>query len=484
MTRGKHQILIGDNRQTLPTIQPGTVQAAITSPPYFRLRSYLPKDHPGKSLEIGAETLIDDYIRALVDVFRLVRDCLHETGTLWVNLGDGYNSHPGQRKSTDKAGLKQQSNRGCHVDSANDPSLKPGDQMLIPHRFAFAMQADGWYLRDTIIWHKRSPMPSSVSGWRWMRCRVKVAVAKFTQKRGQPGRDCQNDGQRDVGSFSSDEGRTKWLPCPGCDNCNDNGGYVLRKGSWRCTTAFEYVFMFSKSRRYFCDGDAVQEEATYKAPGNKLHKGRDAYLNGDMTQRLKSGLADTGARETRNPRNVWSLSGEGTSLKHFAAYPTELVKRILLAATSAAGCCSACRMPYAPIVENERVPTRPGTNGKVGAMILNPDSPYWDHHGTIAGNRDPQRHCTSTRILGYRPTCACGADVIPQLVLDPFAGTGTTLQVATWYGRDAVGCELNEAFADMAETRIGEMPRCMIRERKPARKVKPVADGGLFAGCE
>lgn len=489
MRRGSHQLLIGNNLDTLRQIKPGTVQTCITSPPYFNLRSYLPKDHPSKSLEIGSERHVEEYIGKLVEVFGLVHECLHETGTLWVNIGDSYASgkgtcfNPGGGNESFKNQAKELF--GVPLDRLNKSDLdrmglKQGDQMLVPHRFALAMQADGWYLRDTIIWKKKSPMPSSVSGWRWMRCRVKVAEGVYKGRRDPRRTDC------DFASNLHHAQKTKLEPCPGCDKCRANGGLVLRKGSWRCTTAYEHIFMFAKGADYFCDGDAVAEPATCKAPGNRKHKGRDAFANGDVTQRTKLGLADTGARETRNPRNVWSLSNEGTKLKHFAAFPTELVKRCLLAATSAGGCCPACRTPYAPIVESSRTPTRPALNSKVLPRVSqHTDSPYHQKNGSVVGNRDPQRHCTSTRILGYLPSCVCNAgDPIPQIVLDPFAGTGTTLQTAVWYGRDAIGCELSEDYAAMAEQRIAEMPRCMIREM--ARQRKPIpnlkADDGLFAG--
>ena len=487
MNRGKHQLLIGDNRKTLRTIAPGSVQCAVTSPPYFALRSYLPKGHPDKALELGSEKTIDAYLANQLEVFRLVRTALHETGTLFCNMGDGYAD---DSKWGGRTGGKHVT--GLHGESIgrakNKTGLQAGDQMLVPFRFAIAMQADGWILRDTIIWSKSSPMPISVSGWRWVRCRVKKSSGIYQTDQKQSvtrmgaGFNERYDG---VEGFSA-----QWQPCPGCSKCNANGGYVLRRGKWRTTTSFEYVFMFAKGDKYFCDGDAVQEEATTR-PHSGGHVGGTDYAVGPMFRNGHSQREQPDriwGTETRNPRSVWTIPSESLKEKHYAAYPSELVRRIIMAATSAAGCCPKCRTPYAPVVESDRVATRPGSTTKVQRPAeLNGqrlDGRGFDR--SEVGNRDPQRHVAVSRITGYRASCACNAgEPIPCIVLDPFAGSGTTLQTAVWYGRDAMGCELSEDYAKIAERRIAKPPRCLIRERKRERKpeinVELDADG-LFAG--
>src|ERR1039457_6389055 len=134
------------------------VQTCVTSPPYFGLRDY------GVARQIGLEVTPQEYVTELVWIFRLVRNVLADDGTLWLNLGDSYSAQAGQRKTTDKAGIKQQSN----VASVNAPSrcvegLGAKQLIGIPWRVAFALQADGWYLRSDIIWHKPNPMPESVT---------------------------------------------------------------------------------------------------------------------------------------------------------------------------------------------------------------------------------------------------------------------------------------------------------------------------------
>jgi DNA modification methylase len=116
------------------------VHCAVTSPPYWGLRSYLPADHPAKPLEIGQERTVQQYIESLVSVFRQVSRVLMERGTLWLNMGDAY---------ADK-------------DSAKAAGVKPGDLVGLPWRVAWALQADGWYLRSDIIWSKPNPKPESV----------------------------------------------------------------------------------------------------------------------------------------------------------------------------------------------------------------------------------------------------------------------------------------------------------------------------------
>jgi DNA modification methylase len=150
-----NKIEFGDCRETMKRwIEEGVkVQTCITSPPYFGLRDY---GHEG---QIGLESEVVDYVRNLVDVFALVRDLLREDGTLWLNLGDSYSgSGKGPSKSLNG---EQHHLEGKHSKIVPD-GLKPKDLIGIPWRVAFALQADGWYLRQDIIWHKPNPMPESV----------------------------------------------------------------------------------------------------------------------------------------------------------------------------------------------------------------------------------------------------------------------------------------------------------------------------------
>lgn len=152
------RIVLGDCRARLAEIPDASVHCCVTSPPYFGLRDY------GHAGQIGLEATPADFVAEMVEVFREVRRVLRDDGTLWLNLGDSYNAQPGQRKVTDQPGAKQATSAGSiGAPSRSVESLKPKDLIGIPWRVAFALQADGWYLRQDIIWSKPNPMPESVN---------------------------------------------------------------------------------------------------------------------------------------------------------------------------------------------------------------------------------------------------------------------------------------------------------------------------------
>ncbi len=152
------EIMLGDSRIVLPTIKAGSVQCAVTSPPYWGLRDY---DHPG---QIGAESSPEDYVENLVRVFREVRRVLRDDGTLWLNVGDGYARNGGTGGHGPNAIVgntkKLIQKRNCKVPDCW--GLKDRDLMGLPWRVAFALQADGWILRSRITWIKKTAMPESV----------------------------------------------------------------------------------------------------------------------------------------------------------------------------------------------------------------------------------------------------------------------------------------------------------------------------------
>ena len=150
------KVLVGDVRKGLATIADGTVQTCITSPPYWGLRDY---GHEG---QIGLEQTPQQYVDQMVDVFREVRRVLADDGTVWLNLGDSYcgTGNKGEHKDP-----KYADGRNAQAVAINNKidGLKSKDLVGIPWRVAFALQDDGWYLRQDIIWHKPNPLPESVT---------------------------------------------------------------------------------------------------------------------------------------------------------------------------------------------------------------------------------------------------------------------------------------------------------------------------------
>lgn len=159
--------LLGDTREQMRRLPAGEIACCVTSPPYWGLRDY---GHDG---QIGVEDTPEAYVARMVEVFREVRRVLRDDGTCWVNLGDSYVSSPrGNKNGWEGSGLNGAGsatyqatlNAGTArtMDKTKVPGLKTKDLVGIPWRVAFALQADGWYLRQDIIWHKPNPMPESV----------------------------------------------------------------------------------------------------------------------------------------------------------------------------------------------------------------------------------------------------------------------------------------------------------------------------------
>jgi DNA modification methylase len=166
---------IGDSLALARQLPDESIDCIVTSPPYWGLRSYLADDDPSKALEMGAEPTLAEYVERLVVLFRELRRALKAGGTCWLNLGDSYSaggagmrtSHPQQsRNGQGVCGPRDLHPSASRANSAGfkdygDP--KPKDLCLVPYRVALALQADGWWLRDNIVWHKPNPMPASVT---------------------------------------------------------------------------------------------------------------------------------------------------------------------------------------------------------------------------------------------------------------------------------------------------------------------------------
>jgi len=468
----------------------GSVHACITSPPYWGLRDY----KAGEDM-IGLEPTPEAHIENLLAVFREVRRVLRDDGTLWLNYGDAYSANRSYQV-TDSKHTDVGNSRGMTVQDG----YQTGDLMMLPHRVAMALQADGWLVRSAIVWAKGvsfcptysgSVMPESVNGTRWERCRVRVAGRRTAY----PNRDAIGGGRATIPHTGDDlrpseDRREQWSDCPGCDKCNANGGYVLRRGSWRCTSGYELIFMCAKAGGYFCDAEAVREKSLRGGdiPGGNHHGAGEHGVN--------AGWAGGEVPPNRNPRNVWTINPAPFPDAHFATYPPALIEPIVKVSTSERGVCPECGAPWARVVETGGIEQDDTPFARPTAAIVKgatKETAQYRGNKFAADGYRPNMHI-DTRTLGWRPTCECPVpkDIggvwelvggtakhppIPATILDPFGGSGTTGMVANQHGRDAIICELNEEYAAMAKQRIGKALRPnTYRDDSIVAEV----DGGLF----
>ena len=446
------RVLTGHVLDVLPTLTPGSVQCVLTSPPYYGIRSY--GKHPvawpdGWIGELGHEPTPAMYVAHLVEVFRAMRPALRDDATVWLNLGDSYARRWSSRRDAGGSGLRseERERHGRPPDGFND-----GDMIGIPWRVAFALQADGWWLRSDVIWSKRSPMPESVNGVRWERCRVKVAPRPDTRSAGTPERPHAAHGahrdDNDSGTFAAAE-------CPGCPKCRPNDGLVLRRGSWRPTRSHEYVFLLAKSANYFADREAVLEpfvthaRENYPARAQITGRGEQGYAEARGDDRDKSGEFPPGG-SGRNKRSVWTIGPAPFDGQHYATMPPELAEICIRAGTSERGACRDCGAPWPRIVERSQ-----RTDGRA-----EPGDRERDRGGRDDGfTKAPSGLLSDSVTLGWRRMCSHSAPAVPCLVLDPFAGAGTSGLVADRLGRDCVLIDVSIEYTAMSRQRIiGDAP--------------------------
>jgi len=326
-------------------------------------------------------------VQHLVEVFREVKRVLRSDGTLWLNMGDSYVSSPAGNKTPNKFMSEvHQSARENESDPKRATSgrkfnipegLKPKDLVGVPWRVAFALRADGWYLRSDIIWSKPNPMPESVQD--------------------------------------------------------------------RPTKSHEYVFLLAKSPQYFYDADAIREpsicadpeSASYRKHGKSDSRSKHLGIEG-----VKPAFGNQGfwkpSSSGRNKRTVWTIPTQPFKGAHFAVFPEALVEPMVKAGTSERGCCAKCGSPWMRIV---------GPSRRYAKLL---GKGFTDHKLDLEQGRSQYkaapRVTAEYETIGWKPSCACNADTVPCVVLDPFAGGGTTCLVAAKLNRDWIGIDVSEKY--------------------------------------
>ncbi len=219
----------------------------------------------------------------------------------------------------------------------------------------------------------------------------------------------------------------------------------------RTTRSHEYIFQFTKSEKYYFDCEAIKEkpaESSLKRIAQKTfeqQKGGEKDYGRTKVNDYRSArriIENFAKNPGRRKRTVWPMSTANSKGSHFAVFPEELVKTCILASTSQKGCCSQCGSQFVRSVNKIRFPTRPGVAIKKDV--------------TKKSNRDPKRHCTITKTIGWLPSCDCvnETDIKPSIVLDPFSGYGTVGVVAVKLEKDYIGIELNTEYVHESKRRI------------------------------
>lgn len=404
----------GDCIDTMARWPDAFIQTVITSPPYWGLRDYKVQPTawpevwyrpmpgieqikiPASSVCLGLEPTVSEFIGHLVLVFRFVHRILRDDGTLWLNLGDSYagswGAGGGQGKSgdltsraaCDARAQASATRKKLNIGRERMEGIKEKDMLGIPWRTALALQADGWYLRSDIIWHKPNPMPESVHD--------------------------------------------------------------------RPAKSHEYIFILSKSERYFYDALAVREQDAGHSSGNSF-QGRQ----GSADYHARSGGSGTAEEWIpgggRNKRSVWTVASFPYKEAHFATFPPKLITPCILAGTPAAGCCPQCRTPWKIHTESEFVPQ----------ADVSPEKTIRGAQGQKAlddtdGRQGYARGHTRVTSSEWLQACACPPSLpIPSIVFDPFLGSGTTGEESQRLGRSWIGCELNPSNEALQGKRTQKM---------------------------
>ncbi len=514
----------------LDWIEDESVDCAATSFPYFSLRKYHGKQKvkwssvsyspmllsggamseiviPEMECDLGYEDTIEAFVGHVVSICREVKRVLKSTGVFWQVWGDSYSGSGGAGGDYNEGGGRhgQPKFKGTGKRMKKFP---PANRLMIPQRILLALQADGWNVRSIPIWAKAvsfnskgysgAVMPESMKGWRWERCKIKNTVGKQQYENmikmemeasGLPRARVAKDLQPKRPQLTTN--------CPGCDKCNDNNGYILRKGQWRPTSAYEFIFMLTKSNSYYCDGEMVKEPlaaSTIQRLSQKTfweQTGGEKDYGGNRSARKTIENMKQNKLSGRNPRDVfsveddnnalleylkeyfpdayqsalekrvvdaWTINTKGSKLKHYAAYPERLIEPMIKASVSGKGNCDKCGMPYSRIIEKGE-----SLNYGEGIERKRADAP-----GAVVSQSSTFRTGTVQQYYsdGWKQSCDCAeSKPIKPVVFDPFIGSGTTAIVARKLGCNAIGSDISEDYLKIAKARIDGNEKSLVEQK-------------------
>lgn len=329
------QLLQGDCREVLKSLASESVDCCVTSPPYWGLRSYLPDGHPNKPKEIGSEPTLQEWVQTMVEVFREVRRVLKPEGTLWLNLGDAYASNAGGYSETGSRGATSMPSISAGTMAAVQKGprvpphgLKPKDLMGQPWRVAFALQADGWWLRQEIIWHKPNPMPESARD----RCTKAHEQIFLLSKSEQYFYDF--DAMQEPVNGGAHARRS--IEYSGAKRPGFGHGYdavpkprYKTPDGWDTTRGDGGHGSFHKEGRE--KGKVAAVGRRVGPPGNPA----EASVVPKNNESMDAALAEV--RSTRNTRSVWTIPTHPFKGSHFATFPPALAERCITGGCPAGG---------------------------------------------------------------------------------------------------------------------------------------------------
>lgn len=411
-------VLHGDALTVLKGLADECIHCAVTSPPYYGLRNY------GVDGQIGLEETPEQYVQKLVEIFHEVKRVLRSDGTFWLNIGDSY-AGSGKGPSNSISRPCQCMSDGSLAGGAAPTSwmkipesCKPKDLIGIPWMLAFALRADGWYLRADIPWVKRNSMPSSV------RDRPASSIEHvflFSKSRTyyydyvatmQPSSESYNKDKRPRGNIRQTVNANSKYP--------DEGQFKKQDGVGSNTyTGFN---------------------ARYEDPGTGLRFMRDS----DFFFRTWQGLLHN---ENGEPISM-VVNPRGYKGAHFACFPVQLVEPMILAGTSEKGVCPECGAPWVRVTEKGEFTCQSwGEHPKIQEAV----------GGVGATSCFKSGGTQEILTTGWKPSCFCSLqDPIPAVVLDPFSGSGATGVACQWHNRDYVGIELKQDYCNLQHQRLKE----------------------------